>query len=718
MANTPAQAVHERRLGKYRDLVIAIALFLILDLGVLVLNFFASTLIEADAARINTASELRMLSQQMTKALLTMKEELRDQVPIQTSWAQLSEGSLQFDSNIAKLKQPPAQSAGEHLIGRLFSGDERAQRTAELAEDVEKTWRPVAELIAPVLKTPQPVPDTVESATIKAVARNIKLIGQAGDLSGYLEESATSRARQLRTIQVSAIGLAFLNFLFIVFKFVRRLREGDARVELAQRETGRILATVGEGLFLINPEGRISPQFSKSLPALLGTPLSGGESLYELVERMGGAELQTDLVSFTEILFSGRVKPALVGQLNPMRDVELDVPGRGKRTLTFEFEPVHEGRVIPEMLITVQDVTERLTLERELESAKERAHGEFDLVMHMLDQDPGVLTTFVAQARVISAEMNQQLMSVRPSDGAYRSMLESMLRAIHRLKGEAYTLQLDSVGLAAHNFESEVAGLQKSKSLRGEQLIPLPLHLKVLIGTLDRIDTLLVRMQRLAAMGRTLPQVPGAPVAAADPLTDPLIGLGRSLNLLVERIAGESGKLATLQFSLESGLPVDGAVLAILREIMPQFVRNAVVHGIEGPDDRLAAGKPPVGVISIRLHREPDQTLALIVRDDGCGLSAVRLRGALLASGRLTPAQLAAMNDQQVIMQIFQPGVTTAATLTEHAGRGVGLDAVRDTLARAAAKLRVRTEPDAFTQFEVRFAAAGATAAATSRVAA
>ena len=116
--------------GKYRDLVIAIALFLILDLGVLVLNFFASTLIETDAARINIASELRMLSQQMTKPLLTMKEELREQVPIQTSWAQLSEASLQFDRNIASLKQPPVQSTGAHLIGKLFSGDERALRTA------------------------------------------------------------------------------------------------------------------------------------------------------------------------------------------------------------------------------------------------------------------------------------------------------------------------------------------------------------------------------------------------------------------------------------------------------------------------------------------------------------------------------------------------------------------------------------------------------------
>lgn len=710
MKPSATASLRASHLGKYRDLVIAIALFLILDLGVLVLNFFASTLIETDAARINTASELRMLSQQMTKALLTMKEELRDQVPIQTSWAQLSEGSLQFDRNIARLKQPPAQTAGEHLIGRLFSGDERTRRTVELAEDVEKTWRPVAELIIPVLATPQPTPEAVDSATIKAVNRNIKLIGQAGDLSGYLEESATSRARQLRTIQVSAIGLAFLNFLFIVFKFVRRLREGDARVEIAQRETGRILATVGEGLFLINVDGTISPQFSKSLPVLLGTPMSGGENLYDLVGRMSNEALQGDLKLFTGILFAGRVKPALIAQINPMRDVELDVPGRGKRTLTFEFEPVHEGASIPELLITVQDVTERLVLERELESAKERTRGEFDLVMHMLDQDPAVLAAFVMQARTTAVDINRKLMSVRPADGAYRSMLDGMLRAMHRLKGEAYTLQLDSVGLAAHHFESEVAGLQKSASLRGDQLIPLPLHLKVLIESLDRIDTLLLRMQRLAASGRTLADAP----PAANALTD----LGRSLNLLVERVAGDAGKLATLQFSVESRLPVDAALLGILREITPQFVRNAVVHGIESPDDRLAGGKNPVGVVSIRLHREPDATLALTVRDDGRGLCSSRLRGALLASGRLSGAQLAAMNDQQVIMQIFQPGVTTAEQLTEHAGRGVGLDAVRESLARAAAKLRVRTEPGAFTQFEVRFPCIGASAPAASRVAA
>ena len=639
--------------GKYRDLIIAIALFLILDLGVLVLNFFASTLIETDAGRINTASELRMLSQQMTKSLLTMKEELREQVPVQTSWAQLSEASQQFDRNIASLKQPPEQSFGAHLIGKLFSGDERAQRTAELAEDVEKTWRPVAELIKPVLVTAQPAADTVESATIKAVARNIKLIGQAGDLSGYLEESATSRARQLRTIQVSAIGLAFLNFLFIVFKFVRRLREGDARVEEAQRETGRILATVGEGLFLIDASGRISPQCSASLPALLGAEFKGGRNLYELIGSMGEPQLVDDLQSFVDILFAGRVKPALVSQLNPMHEVELEVAGRGRRYLTFSFEPVHEGLVIPEILVTAHDVTERIVLERELQGVKDRARGEFDLLMRLMDQEPRTLAAFVEQARSTTADLNQSLMSVKPSDRAYRTMVESMFRSVHRLKGEAYTLQLDSLGAAAHRFEDDLGRLQNAGTLQGEQLIPVSLHLKEVIEELDRIDALLSRMQRLAASGRDADHLTSsAPVNS-------LQELGRSLNLLLERIATDTGKVATLKFSAPSQLQIDDTLLGILREITPQFVRNAIAHGIEPPEERLFTNKSAAGLVSIDLRHNESGDLVLTVRDDGQGLSASLLRRSLMNSRRLSPEQLSAMNDRQIIMQIFQPGVTT-----------------------------------------------------------
>ena len=475
------------------------------------------------------------------------------------------------------------------------------------------------------------------------------------------------------------------------------MRQGDARIDEAQRETGRILATVGEGLFLIDPSGRISPQFSAALPALLGAEFRGGGNLYDLITPMGEARLKDDLQSFIDILFAGRVKPALISQLNPMHEVELEVPGRGQRYLTFSFTPVHEGEVIPEILVTAHDVTERIALERELQMVKDRARGEFDLLMRLMDQDPGTLARFVEQARSIAADLNQRLMAVKSSDSAYRTMLDSMFRAVHRLKGEAYTLQLDSLGAAAHRFEDDLGRLQNAGTLQGEQLIPVSLHLKEVIEELDRIDALLSRMQRLAASGRD------ADYLASSAPVNSLQELGRSLNLLLERIATDTGKVATLKFSAPSQLQIDDTVLGILREITPQFVRNAIAHGIEPPEERLFTNKPAAGLVSIDLRHNESGDLVLTVRDDGQGLSASLLRRSLMNSRRLSPEQLSAMNDRQIIMQIFQPGVTTAAKVTEHAGRGVGLDAVRETLAKAAAKLRVQTEPGVFTQFEIRF---------------
>ena len=88
-------------LGKYRDLLLAILLFIVLDLGILFFNFFASIQLERDASRINTAGELRMLTQQITKSLLTLQTEQREGLPIQTSMAQLSQGTAGFNDGLA-----------------------------------------------------------------------------------------------------------------------------------------------------------------------------------------------------------------------------------------------------------------------------------------------------------------------------------------------------------------------------------------------------------------------------------------------------------------------------------------------------------------------------------------------------------------------------------------------------------------------------------------
>ena len=104
-------------LGQYRDLLLAILLFIVLDLGILFFNFFASIQLERDASRINTAGELRMLTQQITKSLLTLQIETRDGLLVQTSMAQLGQGTAAFNQGLATLKASMASGSEFRAFG-------------------------------------------------------------------------------------------------------------------------------------------------------------------------------------------------------------------------------------------------------------------------------------------------------------------------------------------------------------------------------------------------------------------------------------------------------------------------------------------------------------------------------------------------------------------------------------------------------------------------
>lgn len=98
-------------LGKYRDLLFAILLFIVLDIGIFFFNFFVSIPLERDASRINTSGELRMLTQQITKSLLTLQVEKKAELPTQTSRAQPTQGTGAFRQGLAVLEKSMTQDA-------------------------------------------------------------------------------------------------------------------------------------------------------------------------------------------------------------------------------------------------------------------------------------------------------------------------------------------------------------------------------------------------------------------------------------------------------------------------------------------------------------------------------------------------------------------------------------------------------------------------------
>jgi len=157
-----------------------------------------------------------------------------------------------------------------------------------------------------------------------------------------------------------------------------------------------------------------------------------------------------------------------------------------------------------------------------------------------------------------------------------------------------------------------------------------------------------------------------------------LAGVFRKHVRTVRDLAAGLGKRARLELDGED-TELDKLLVEALDEPLMHLVRNAVDHGLEPPDARAAAGKPVEGVVRLAAAHRGNQ-VEIRVADDGRGLDPDRLRAKAVERGLIAPAAAAALDDAGAHELIFRAGFSTAATVTEVSGRGVGMDVVRQTI--------------------------------------
>lgn len=154
-----------------------------------------------------------------------------------------------------------------------------------------------------------------------------------------------------------------------------------------------------------------------------------------------------------------------------------------------------------------------------------------------------------------------------------------------------------------------------------------------------------------------------------------------------------------VQFHGSGGdVKLEGGVLNAALGALVQMIRNAVAHGIETPEERLAAGKPAAGRIDLQVIREGRQ-IRLRCQDDGAGLDLEALRRTALAKGVPNAATL---DEQGLIDRLLRGGLSTARQVNTLAGRGVGMDLVRDTAERLGGQLSLRSTRGQGTTLELR----------------
>jgi len=167
----------------------------------------------------------------------------------------------------------------------------------------------------------------------------------------------------------------------------------------------------------------------------------------------------------------------------------------------------------------------------------------------------------------------------------------------------------------------------------------------------------------------------------------------------VRDLAKELGKNASLQ--IEGGdVEVDTSVVEHLRDPLLHMIRNAMDHGIELPEQRRKAGKPPAGTITLRaLHQSGG--ICVEVQDDGAGLEREKILEA--ARKRGIAVDPAAMNDDDVYQLVFESGVSTTEQVSNLSGRGVGMDVVRRNVQSLRGNVSISSNPGTGSTVQLRF---------------
>jgi len=468
-----------------------------------------------------------------------------------------------------------------------------------------------------------------------------------------------------------------------------KLRGSRNNLRNAKRETDSILQNVEEGLLLLNSKFVIGTQYSKALEEILiREDLTGLTIIDILKDKIPEPELQ-NMKEFLELMFVSDVDEESLVTLNPLSQIEVTFPeNQVIKHLSFNFRRIMAKNIIFELIVTVNDVTKQVLLAEKLEESRSQSKRQMDWLLSILHVEPQLLKEFIDS---VNAELKYIDSTLRESDhqADFSSILEKVFRSMHLIKGNASVLDLKFFVEKAHVFEEKLSEIRNKPQVDGSDFVPLVLQLSDIRMTVGELNNLIKRISKIHSHFR--------PKRSYE--SEVFI---KSIQNLVKNISDDLNKNIHLDHTeFDAGL-IPYEYKLTVREIIIQLVRNAIYHGIETVEERSALKKPAKGVIKIS-NIATDQNIGFTFSDDGRGLQVDKLREKALNSGRWPVDIINNWNDQKIINTIFTTGISTLDRADLIAGRGVGLDIVKDKVGRMYGQIEVDYENGKYTEFKILF---------------
>jgi signal transduction histidine kinase len=467
--------------------------------------------------------------------------------------------------------------------------------------------------------------------------------------------------------------------------------------------TEAILAHVSQGLLFLDAKGKILPQVSQSLAALFRRRDFNNLTFEKLLIPHVTSKVLSRARSYLAVLRESAPTPDTMP--NPLTNVEVRLKNADGTFETahfcFEFSPL--DMAAPGMwMVRVTDISARVQQSRELEDLRAQLNTHSEILRSILRMGRARFAAALQKIADAMKSVNDILKKPAREEAAFRHKLEETLDQVDRVRRAGKTLKLSALESAARDFEDALHELGNRRSLSGSDFLPLAVKLDALFGQFAAVRTLITsprsaqRSEREPRIERRRSRSPGIlvtpeppPIPVLDTVADavfpkPAAKLERALTELTADIATACHKSVKLECADLHLIPAEHQ--ATVKQIAVQLIRNAVIHGIELPEERRACGKPVQGSMRLGFSLLDGGGYELAFQDDGRGLDPDKVRSTAVAKGLIGSEAAEKLRDRQAIKLIFKSGFTTVAE-DGGAGGDTGLAFVRRHVHRVGGKI-------------------------------
>jgi two-component system chemotaxis sensor kinase CheA len=482
---------------------------------------------------------------------------------------------------------------------------------------------------------------------------------------------------------------ALTTVLIVAYEQVRVLKDRWVKqltraLKIERDEITAMKDNLPVGMFLMDKNFLIQPSYSKFLESILGVGELQGKNFVDVISASITAKERDILEDYFRMVLNRSFNAQMLADVNPL--VEFTYKNEQEESLKIlrsKFTAVDRGDGEFFVLGTLEDVTAEKELARQLMEEESKREEEMRALFQVIQVEPRVFSDFIEDTEYEFDRINDIL---KDKDLSTHDAMVDIFQSIHAIKSNAVILGLENFSGKLHELETKIRVLREQKDVPFEEVLHITLEMEKIMKEKDKFR-------------HTIDKIQSFNVAVGSSRRQDRYVLVETLTKACEKAAAALNKKVNLTIEDIDGIVLEHGPRRIIKETLTQLVRNSVYHGIESPEERESQGKDQTGNIRISIKYADDQ-IHIKLADDGKGLDYEKIR-TKARDLNLLKNEEDGRDKNQLLKFIFTPGFSTASEADVHAGRGIGLNLVRERIRELHGSIKLQSEAGKGTVFNI-----------------